>query len=223
MGIVLRFPRAHKRASSSFRAANAAKTSRVISDFPSSAARDTTAAQWPAGMPRVRQLLTVESDCAKALATAPVPPRATMIASEFSMEANIVRKLRTCQGFATCETTIRSKCDAIGDMDTDDQDVAKRLIAVRKKLGFTSQVAFAEKLDLTKSTYNPFETGERPLSMQVAKRIRVRFGISVDYLLFGDIGQPKEAVALELGPKPSAEPPAAEPRRRQKARAGSRT
>lgn len=91
-------------------------------------------------------------------------------------------------------------------MDNDDHDVARRLVAVRESLGFKSQVAFAEKLDLTKSTYNPFETAERPLTMQVAKRIRQRFGISVDYLLFGDIGQPKEALAQELGPTPGAEP-----------------
>lgn len=89
-------------------------------------------------------------------------------------------------------------------MDSDDLDVARRLVAVREKLGFPSQVAFAEKLDLTKSSYNPFETGERPLPMQVAKRIRQRFGVSVDYLLFGDIGQPKEALAQELGPRPGA-------------------
>lgn len=105
-------------------------------------------------------------------------------------------------------------------MDSDDQDVAMRLVAVRKKLGFESQTAFADKLDLTKSTYNPFETGERPLTIQVAKRIRQRFGVSVDYLLFGDIGQPKEGMALELGPKPVTEQTATKAKRSRKSKSG---
>jgi transcriptional regulator with XRE-family HTH domain len=220
MGDVVRFPD-HSRASSSFRAAKAAKTSRVIPGTARSDAKATKAAQWPAGMPRVRHELTVDPDCPSAPATAPVPPKATMIASELSMADNIVRKLRTCQGFATRETTIRTDYGAIPSMDSDDHAVARRLIAVRKRLGerlgFTSQTAFAEKLGLTKSTYNPFETAKRPLPIEVAKRIRRDFGISLDYLLFGDIGQPNERMALELGPNPVAEPPKAAPAPRRKA------
>lgn len=105
-------------------------------------------------------------------------------------------------------------------MENDDQDVARRLIAVRKKLGFEEQTAFAEELGLTKSTYNPFETGKRSISIQVTKRIRQRFGVSVDYLLFGDIGQPKEALAQELGPRPSNKPKAPAAKRPKKSKAG---
>jgi len=102
-------------------------------------------------------------------------------------------------------------------MAWDNKDAALRLIAVRESLGFKNQDDFAEKLDLTKSTYNPFETGKRSLSMQAARRIRERFGVSVDYLLFGDIGQPKEALAQELGPRPGAKPTKT-PKRQRKAR-----
>lgn len=105
-------------------------------------------------------------------------------------------------------------------MSSDNKDVAARLIAVREALGFKEQTLFAAKLDLTKSTYNPFETGKRHLSMQVAKRIRERFGISVDYLLFGDIGQPKEAMALALGPRPIVKPPAPPAKRPKKSKTG---
>lgn len=218
MGKVLRFPR-HARAPSGW-AASDANASKVTPPAPRSAASATMAAQWAAGMPRRSgdcQPLTVESDCPSAPATAPVPPRATMIDFQSSIPDNIVRNMRTCQGFATCETTIRAEYGAIGGMGTDHKDAALRLIAVRKSLGFENQDEFAVKLDLTKSTYNPFERGKRPLSMLAARRIRERFGVSVDYLLFGDIGQPKEALAQELGPRPGADPVKV-PKRRRKAR-----
>ncbi len=82
-----------------------------------------------------------------------------------------------------------------------DQDVARRLIAVRERQKM-SQVEFAEKLHIAKNTLNGFERGKRSLTLETAKRIRKRFGISVDWLLFGDIGQPSHAIAVELGPVP---------------------
>lgn len=192
----------HVRESSSLRAARSAKTSSVTPGTSSSDANATTAAQCPAGIPRTRQLLTVESDFPSATATAPVPPRATIIVSELSMPDNIIRKMRTCQEQAKSETTFRNDYVAIHIMASDNHSVARRLIAVREKLGFADQSAYARELNLTKSTYNAFETGKRPLSIRAAKQIRHRFGISVDYLLFGDIGQPNEMIALGTWAEP---------------------
>lgn len=84
-----------------------------------------------------------------------------------------------------------------------DQEIIQRLIAARLKLGFEKQSDFAKALGVGKNVYNPFEKGTRPITLDVARRIRKRFGISVDWLLFGDIGQPNAAFALELGPKPN--------------------
>lgn len=205
MGKIVRFPlQRHARASStsaSFRAAKLAKASKVISELPRSQATRTTPGQWGLGMPLDRQPLTVLSDCASALATSPVPPQASMIASQVkSMGNDIVRKLRTCQPLANCETTIRGFRAEIALMDMDD-DVARRLVAVREHFKL-SQVEFADQINIAKNTLNGFENAKRQLTNETAKRIRQRFGISVDWLLFGDIGQPSHDLVVKLGPKP---------------------
>lgn len=86
-------------------------------------------------------------------------------------------------------------------MDTN-PDVARRLIAVREHFQM-SQVAFAGQLHIAKNTLNGFENGKRPLTMETAKRVRQRFGVSVDWLLFGDVGQPSHDLVIKLGPAPS--------------------
>lgn len=228
MAIVLRFPRAHARASSksaSLRAAKLAKASNVTSDLPRASAIRTTPGQWGLGMPRERHPLTVLSDCVSSPATSPVPPQASMIESQvISMTDTIVRKLRTCQALAICETTIRAGSGQILPMDTD-RDVARRLIAVREHFTL-SQVAFAGKLHIAKNTLNGFETAKRPLTMETAKRIRQRFGVSVDWLLFGDVGQPSHDLVIQLGPAPEVEKDTAAlqpPAKRKKAGQRSRT
>lgn len=87
-------------------------------------------------------------------------------------------------------------------MDTD-LEVANRLAALRDKLGL-DQVDFAKALGIEKNTYNAYERGKRPLSIETAKKIRRRYGISVDWLLFGDIGQPNQQFLLTLEPEPVA-------------------
>lgn len=86
-----------------------------------------------------------------------------------------------------------------------DDDIPQRLVALRKRLGYEKQSDFAAALDLGKNVYNPFEKGTRPVTIDLVRRIRRRFGISVDWLLFGDVGQPNEPLALELGPNPGPE------------------
>lgn len=85
-------------------------------------------------------------------------------------------------------------------MDSD-EDIGRRLIAVRERLK-RSQTDFADDLRIAKNTLNAYENAKRPLTMETAKRIRDRFGISLDWLLFGDIGQPSHELATELGPAP---------------------
>lgn len=200
MGIIVHLPRRHARASSeaisSLRAASPASTSSVTSGTSRSAAKATTPAQCGAGMPRVRQPLTVDSDCASAPATVPVPPRAKMTESQLSMPRIIVRSLRTCQPFATCEATNSRISGIIRSVDTD-LEISNRLASLREKLGL-DQVAFARALGIEKNTYNAYERGKRPLTIETAKKIRKRYGISVDWLLFGDVGQPNHEFILEI-------------------------
>lgn len=102
-------------------------------------------------------------------------------------------------------------------MDTDD-DIARRLIAIREHFDL-NQVEFADSLHLAKNTLNGYETGARSLSLETAKRIRDRFGISLDWLLFGDIGQPSHELVVRFGPSPrissdKKEAPPERPRRK---------
>jgi len=83
-------------------------------------------------------------------------------------------------------------------MDTD-IEVSNRLAALREKLGL-DQVAFAKSLGIEKNTYNAYERGKRPLTIETAKKIRRRYGISVDWLLFGDIGQPNHQFLMDIQP-----------------------
>lgn len=83
-------------------------------------------------------------------------------------------------------------------MDTD-LEISNRLAALREKLGL-DQKSFAESLGIEKNTYNAYERGKRPLTIETAKKIRRRYGISVDWLLFGDIGQPNHQFLMQIEP-----------------------
>lgn len=85
-----------------------------------------------------------------------------------------------------------------------DQDIARRLIAVREHYK-KNQSEFADILNIAKNTLNGYEKGTRPLTIETARRIHERYKISVDWLLFGDIGQPRQELAEELGPAPKIE------------------
>lgn len=64
--------------------------------------------------------------------------------------------------------------------------IGPRLKALREALGVETQVEFAEKIGVTKNTYNPWEKGSRPLTFEGACLIRKKYGIPLDYLFFGD-------------------------------------
>lgn len=125
------------------------------------------------------------------------------------MAPNIVRTVRTCQGFATSETNFRGKCGPMELTMDPNTVIAARLRALRKELGVRegiqngySQTEFADKLGLTKSTYNPFETGSRTLTFETACLIRRRFGVPVDWLFFGDMPKIENEVLFKIGPEP---------------------
>ena len=64
--------------------------------------------------------------------------------------------------------------------------VAKRLIATREALDL-SQAEMSRALKLKyQSDYNPFETGERLITLKVATKLRARFGVGLDWIYCGD-------------------------------------
>lgn len=186
MGDVVRF---HARASEGARVANSAKTSSVNSGAVVAASR-AKARQRPAGMPRSRQVLTVDLGNDSASATAMVPPSRSITVSAVisDMAPKIVREPRTCQAFANSETTLAVGCGQFGGMLTDPPEViGARLEALRLACGCKTQQEFADEIGVEKNTYNPWEKGERPLSLNGALRIRKRFRIPLEYLFFGEL------------------------------------
>lgn len=90
-------------------------------------------------------------------------------------------------------------------MDSPDQ-IRRRLIAVRKFVAPNlRQTEFAKTIGLEKNVYNPMEKGARPLTMDAARRIRRRWGVSVDWLLFGDFGLDQRDILQKIGPDPDVE------------------
>lgn len=62
---------------------------------------------------------------------------------------------------------------------------AARLVAARNVRGM-SQIDFAAWLDVPYKTYHANETGNRHVSLEIAKRIRERMGFSLDWIYTGD-------------------------------------
>jgi len=65
------------------------------------------------------------------------------------------------------------------------KDRTERLKAIRLLLGYT-QKQFAEKLEMSREGYQKLERGENNISMEVLEKLKTVYGISADYLLYGD-------------------------------------
>lgn len=102
------------------------------------------------------------------------------------MTQTIVREPQTCQGFASCETTFSSGRGEVPPMPDSVKVIAARLIRTRLALGYDTQAEFAETLGLGKGTYNPFETGQRRISLEAAIKMREVHKIPLDWIFCGD-------------------------------------
>lgn len=186
MGTVVRLPIRHVRASAE---CSAASDSTVTPATPFSRASSARPNHRSPGIDFLaRQELTMEGCLSpRPSVTAPVPPTASMTSSTVSnMAPLIVRKSRTSQVFATCEQKSSAACAEIEAMPDRTKLIAQRLGETRKALGFQEQSAFAKALGIGKSTYHPFESGERRISPTVAFRLRERFRIPLDWTYYGD-------------------------------------
>lgn len=187
MGHVVLFSQHHADTSVGARGVIVDSASNVIFSQPFSEASRTTSAQRRGGIPRARQVLTVEAGSPSSRDTAPVPPRASIASSAVrSIGGNIVRSLRTCQAFATRETTGGPENGEILPMPDTIKEIAQRLIATREAVGFPNQVEFCREIGIEKNIYNPFEKGRRRITVDAAIKIRKRFGIPLDWIYCGD-------------------------------------
>ena len=87
-----------------------------------------------------------------------------------------------------------------------DEAVGKRIIALRERAK-RQQQELAEELHMAKSTLAGYELGTRPLTVVAIRKLRRRFGVTVDWLLFGDMRVTGHDLMLELGPEPGHEAP----------------
>lgn len=72
----------------------------------------------------------------------------------------------------------------------EDLEKAKRLRNVRISNHLT-QERMAEKLDIAYSVYQRIESGRNNITISHLTKIRKEFGVSADYILFGDVNDEK--------------------------------
>lgn len=63
-------------------------------------------------------------------------------------------------------------------------DIARRLIALREALEY-NQSAFAKLIEITQPAINNYEAGFRRPSLEVAFKIRLKTGVTLDWLYLG--------------------------------------
>ena len=66
--------------------------------------------------------------------------------------------------------------------------VAGRLRELRLALGFTNQSEFARQSDIPIGDWNHFEKNRRQLPLSAARKLRLRWGVTLDWLYEGDDG-----------------------------------
>lgn len=97
---------------------------------------------------------------------------------------------------------------------SDDPD-ARRLALTRLALGYATQKAFAKAAGIEENTYNPFETGKRPLNYLAARLICRRIpGPTTEWLLEGNPDRLPGWLVLKLIEFGALSPPASDDRGR---------
>jgi ribosome-binding protein aMBF1 (putative translation factor) len=72
-----------------------------------------------------------------------------------------------------------------GDMPRRAKSIGRRLLKTREALGL-SQAEFCRRIGVQRNLYNPFEKGRRRITIDVATKIRDRYGISLDWIYCAD-------------------------------------
>lgn len=80
--------------------------------------------------------------------------------------------------------------------------VATRLTRSREILGMDKQT-FAEKAGMSPQAYGPFENGTRDLSLVAAKLLRKAYGLTLEFMYFGNTEDLPHRIAVALNESPS--------------------
>ena len=77
------------------------------------------------------------------------------------------------------------------------ENIAKRLIVLREIAGL-KQVELCEKLDISKGTYNHYESGvSRPI-VDTAIKLSVFYGVTLDFIYTGDMNNMRYELAKQI-------------------------
>lgn len=148
-------------------------------------------------MPRRRQVQTVESCTPSSAAISTFLPSLSK-ASLVVMMSIIVGNLPTCQGLAQLRLTGSPVHVPIDDMATEAKAIGSRLYRTRLALGYKHPIDFARHLGVDKGDYSKFEAGKKPLTLRVARIIKKRFGVSLDWIMDGDIHTLRRDLAEQI-------------------------
>lgn len=85
----------------------------------------------------------------------------------------------------------------ISNQDDSREAVGARLRRIREILEI-DQKTFAEKAGLLPQTYGPYETGARELTLVSAKKLRKAYGLPLDFIYFGNMGDLPQRIAAKL-------------------------
>lgn len=80
-------------------------------------------------------------------------------------------------------------------------EIANRLKMTREALGFEAQIDFCKEIGVEHNIYNPFEKGKRRITLDVAKKIKKRFGIPLDWVYCADPAQLPAKIYRKLAAK----------------------
>lgn len=75
------------------------------------------------------------------------------------------------------------------------EESANRLREIRLNMGI-SQEKFAEYLDISLSAYKKIESAENGISVKILRRLKEKFNISSDFLLYGDYKNLDDALEI---------------------------
>lgn len=82
-------------------------------------------------------------------------------------------------------------------LPVDPMMVAKRLVALREALGL-SKAEFADAIGLDRSSYTKVEKGVKPLLPPLAFRIYELYGVDMNYVYLGRIGDVPSSLSKKL-------------------------
>jgi transcriptional regulator with XRE-family HTH domain len=85
----------------------------------------------------------------------------------------------------------------VSDQGDSREEVAARLARVREILDLDKQT-FAERAGMSPQAYGAFENGTRDLSLEAAKKLRKTYGLSLEFLYFGNIDDLPHKIAAQL-------------------------